>query len=139
MHFNGYICAGPEREKETILLQCRAAEPCGATCGERSGEREERQRGRYGEIEESVALLRNAIRNSSFITSRHLHFIKILSLILFRFYYLSAETVFTLTTDGCNIYTSHTHKSQKNEKISPAEETQCLVAAVSKTSAQCDS
>lgn len=91
-----------------------------ATCGIRSGEREER----YGKIEESVALLRNAIRNSSFITSRHLHFIKLLSLISFRFYYLSAETVFALTTDGCNIYTCHTHKGQKNESISPAEEKQ---------------
>ncbi len=59
-------------------------------------EREERQRERCGDIEESVALLYNAIKSSSFITSHHLHFIKLLSLISFSFYYLSAETVFCL-------------------------------------------
>jgi len=110
-----------------------------ATCGERSREREERQRGRFEEIEESVALLLNAIRNGSFITSRHLHFIKTLSLILFHFYYLSAETVFT--TDGRTvIFIPVTHtRARKMKFISPAEEAQCLVAAVSKTPAQCDS
>lgn len=90
-----------------------------------------------------MALLRNAIRNSSFITSRHLHFIRLLSLISFCFYYLSAETVFTLTEDGCNIYTCHQHIGQKKWEYLPNRRStrglQCSSAAVSKTSAWCDS